>query len=84
MGQHFLNKIGNNNQKEGGDGDKLSDYQDDLSIDEAQINHEEPQQALLYNSIIPDRVDRYGNKIIPRAAKRAMGLKSSHKVTFID
>jgi len=30
----------NNNQKEGGDGDKLSDYQDDLSIDEAQINHE--------------------------------------------
>jgi hypothetical protein len=30
----------NNNQNEGGDGDKLSDYQDDLSIDEAPIEVE--------------------------------------------
>jgi hypothetical protein len=35
VGQHLQNKIVNNNQKEGGDGDKLSDYQEDLSIDEA-------------------------------------------------
>lgn len=35
VGQQLQNKIVNNNQKEGGDGDKLSDYQEDLSIDEA-------------------------------------------------
>lgn len=40
VGQHIQNKIANNNQKEGGDGDKLSDYQEDLSIDEAQIDLE--------------------------------------------
>lgn len=40
VGQHIQNKIANNNQKEGGDGDKLSDYQEDLSIDEAQIDIE--------------------------------------------
>ena len=40
VGQHLQNKIANNNQKEGGDGDKLSDYQEDLSIDEAQIDIE--------------------------------------------
>ena len=40
VGQHLQNKIANNNQKEGGDGDKLSDYQEDLSIDEAQIDLE--------------------------------------------
>lgn len=84
VGQHLQNKIVINNQNEGGDGDKLSDYQDDLSIDEAPIEVEQIHQPLLYNTIIPDRTDRYGNQIIPRAAKRAMGLKSSHKVTFID
>lgn len=35
VGQQLQNKIVNNNQKEGGDGDKLSDYQEDLSVDEA-------------------------------------------------
>lgn len=35
VGQHLQKKIVNNNQKEGGDGDKLSDYQEDLSVDEA-------------------------------------------------
>lgn len=84
VGQHLQNKSVNNNQKEGGDGDKLSDYQEDLSIDEAQIDLEQPQQPLLYNTIIPDRTDRFGNQIIPRAAKRAMGLKSGHKLTFVD
>jgi hypothetical protein len=30
------------------------------------------------------RIDRYGNEIIPRAHRLKNGLKSVHKVTYID
>ena len=32
----------------------------------------------------PTRLDRFGTEIIPRSHRLKLGLKSAHKVTYID